>query len=259
MPSKKAPPKKATASKAVKTKATSVTRTSTKASATKSLAQTAKKTAAAKTAAKPVEAAKTARRRRPDEVKARILAAALNTFATHGFDGATVAMIAEDAAVKLSLLLYHFQSKELLWKACVEAAAARSPLLHIFENDSTEYATAKDKLRAVIRRVVAASAAEPNLHLLMSQEGRKPSERLLWLCETFLKKDYENLCDLIRAAQKEGAVRDVNPARLRYAILALSAVPFSVAAEYQYLTQRDAFSHAEVENAIEFIDHLVFL
>ena len=53
-------------------------------------------------------------RRRPEEVKARILEAALNTFATHGFDGATIAMIAEDGNVKVSLLLYHFQSKELL-------------------------------------------------------------------------------------------------------------------------------------------------
>ncbi len=198
------------------------------------------------------------RRRRPEEVKARILEAALNTFATHGFDGATIAMIADDANVKVSLLLYHFQSKELLWRAVVNDVAARSPLLHILENGSDEYGSAREKLRAVIRRVVEASAAAPNLHLLMTQEARKPSERLHWLCETFIKKDFESVCELIRAGQKEGAVHEVNPARLRYAILALSAVPFTVAAEYQYLTQRDPFSRAEVENAIEFIERLVF-
>lgn len=224
-----------------------------------------KKTAAAKTASTrklkepaPNPKMEPPRRRRPEEVKARILVAALNTFATHGFDGATIAMIAGDAGVKISLLLYHFQSKELLWRAVVEDVAARSPLLHILDNGGETYHSAAEKLRAVIRRVVEASAAAPNLHLLMTQEARQPSERLLWLCETFIKSDFENLCELIRAAQKEGAVREVNPARLRYAILALSAVPFSVAAEYQFLTQRDPFSHAEVESAIEFIERLVF-
>lgn len=197
------------------------------------------------------------RRRQPKEVRARILQAALNTFATHGFDGATVAMIAEDANVKVSLLLYHFQSKELLWRALVNELADKSPLLHILD-DGERYDSAREKLRAVIRRVVESSAAAPNLHLLMTQEARKPSERLMWLCETWIRKDFEKLCELIRAGQKEGSVRDVNPARLRYAIVAISAVPFSVSAEYQYLTQRDPFSRAEIENAIEFIERLVF-
>ena len=214
--------------------------------------------APARATRKPQATAAPTRRRQPEEVKARILQAALNTFATHGFDGATVAMIAEDANVKVSLLLYHFQSKELLWKALVNDLADKSPLLHILDDEEQQDASAREKLRAVIRRVVESSAAAPNLHLLMTQEARKPSERLMWLCETWIRADFERLCELIRAGQKEGSVRDVNPARLRYAIVAISAVPFSVAAEYQYLTQRDPFSRAEIENAIEFIERLVF-
>jgi hypothetical protein len=51
----------------------------------------------------------------------------------------------------------------------------------------------------------------------------------------------------------------MNPGRLRYAIIAVAAVPFSVAAEYQYLTKHNPFAPAEIASTISLIKHLVFV
>lgn len=50
--------------------------------------------------------------------KARIRAVALEHFATHGVDGATLRAIAEQSGVSLALVQYHFASKEGLRAAC---------------------------------------------------------------------------------------------------------------------------------------------
>jgi hypothetical protein len=78
------------------------------------------------------------------------------------------------------------------------------------------------------------------------------------MCDTYLKRDFRDICKLIEAAQKEGKVHMVDPERLRFAIIALAAVPFSVSAEYEYVTKRNPFSPSEIRNAIEFINRLVF-
>src|SRR5271170_1788029 len=54
------------------------------------------------------------------DVRSRIVDAALHTFAAHGFGGATMQEIADMAAVKLPLIVYHFGSKRKLWESVVD-------------------------------------------------------------------------------------------------------------------------------------------
>ncbi|KEQ52033.1 TetR/AcrR family transcriptional regulator [Sphingobium chlorophenolicum] len=200
---------------------------------------------------------KRVRRRQPEEVRARILRAALNAFANFGFDGASTRAIAADAHVSISLLLYHFSSKDELWKAVMtdimdHIRQARSP------NGDIPGATATEKLKLLIDRTVRFFAEYPALHRLMTLEGHQLSDRLIYLCESYVKDEFRMLCGLILDAQKEGTVIDVDPARLRIAITAVAAVPFSVAAEYQYLTKQSPFTTKEIEGTIDMINRLVF-
>ncbi|MBS1961120.1 MAG: TetR/AcrR family transcriptional regulator [Bdellovibrionales bacterium] len=55
--------------------------------------------------------------------KDALLAAAKKVFAAKGFDGATVKDIAEAAGVNVSLVSYHYDGKEKLFRACVEQFA----------------------------------------------------------------------------------------------------------------------------------------
>lgn len=194
------------------------------------------------------------------EVRNRILEAALEGFSRHGFEGTSTRMIAEDAHVSQSLLLYHFPSKDQLWKAVAEYVHSHNTASSILHDKVDVGATsAADKLHAVIRSYVMMFAQLPALHRMMTQEAHQPSERLVWVAENYSRKDFNKICELIVKGQEEGEVRSGNPARLRYAIIAMAAIPFSVAAEYQYLANRNPFSSAEIESAIDFINHLVFV
>jgi AcrR family transcriptional regulator len=53
--------------------------------------------------------------------RVRIRDAALEQFATHGFDGATIRGIAEAAGVSPGLVQHHFRSKDALRRACDQA------------------------------------------------------------------------------------------------------------------------------------------
>ncbi len=60
---------------------------------------------------------------KPDSSYAALLKAAKKVFAQKGFEGATVKDIADEAGVNVSLVSYHFNGKENLYKACVEEFA----------------------------------------------------------------------------------------------------------------------------------------
>lgn len=201
--------------------------------------------------------AKTRRRRKPEEVKARILDAALDSFAEHGFEGTSVRNVAGSAHVSLSLLLYHFQSKDNLWRAVVEHLHERISLPNILPEMGQDF-TATEQLKLAIKAMVKTFAEIPALHRLMTHEAHQPSERLIWMCDSFIKEDFHSLCALIIRGQQEGTVNEGNPAQLRFAMIAIAAVPFAVSAEYQYLTKKNPFSAAEVENTVQLMNRLVF-
>ena len=54
------------------------------------------------------------------DTRAELMRAARKIFALHGFDGATVKELAEEAGVNVSLISYHFDGKEGLYRACLE-------------------------------------------------------------------------------------------------------------------------------------------
>jgi TetR/AcrR family transcriptional regulator len=198
------------------------------------------------------------RRRQPDKVKNRVMEAALIEFATTGFEGASVRSIATSAHVSLSLLLYHFKSKDELWRTVIDDVFHNiANTLHLGDSQR-QYGSASEKLRAMIARMVRLFSEYPDLHRLMTLEGHRLSDRLIYLCDTYLKKQFKMVCELILEGQREGQVVEGEPARIRFAMIAMAAVPFSVSAEYQYLTKKSPFNGKEIDATIELIDRLVF-
>jgi TetR/AcrR family transcriptional regulator, regulator of cefoperazone and chloramphenicol sensitivity len=58
--------------------------------------------------------------RRGDDTRRRIVAAAIDMFALHGYDGTSTRALAESAEVNLPAIQYHFGSKEGLYRAAVD-------------------------------------------------------------------------------------------------------------------------------------------
>ncbi|MGD0635001.1 MAG: CerR family C-terminal domain-containing protein [Beijerinckiaceae bacterium] len=62
---------------------------------------------------------------RGDETRSKIVAAALDVFGDHGYDGASTRMLADQAGVNLPALQYYFDGKEGVYLACAEHIAER--------------------------------------------------------------------------------------------------------------------------------------
>jgi len=167
--------------------------------------------------------------------------------------------IADDAGITIQLLTHHVKSKENLWKVMLEDLKRRYLGLKRTHPELRGNASAADRLRILISDSVHYTATIPELHRLVTMEAGSPNPRLLWLIEAFGQEVFDEMCALIKDAQREGAVKDLSPARLRYAITAMSAVPFSVAAEYEYFTGKNPFDSNEIDRIIELINELVFI
>jgi len=209
------------------------------------------------TAVRASLAAPLKRKRQPEEVRARILAAALTCFAKSGFEGASMLQIARMAAVSVPLVIYHFQSKEKLWQTTVEEAVSQfEQRLDALNADSGLSASAK--LREIIIALVQVHHEFPEFHRLMSQESHEVTNRLTWLCERFAKRHLGEMVGIIIAAQEEGKVRTVAPERLSHAIVAMATIT-SQAAELKKISGHNLFDSAETRKTIDTINTLVFI
>ena len=199
--------------------------------------------------------------RRPEEVRARIMEAAIAAFARHGFEGARMRSIAIEAGISIQLLVHHVKSKEKLWRMMVEHIIERyNEFMSLSDavSDQGPLSAAK-RLKEAITDLAHFTASTPQLHRIVTSEAAHATPRMLYLVEHFAKQGFEKWCSLIEEAQREGAVRRVNPARLRYAIVAMASVPFAVAAEYEYFTGKSPFSRNEVSQMIDMICEMVFI
>jgi AcrR family transcriptional regulator len=113
---------------------------------------------------------------RPDAAaRERLLQAAVDAFATHGFEGTSLRQIARQAGVAFQLIGYHFGSKEQLWLATVD---------HLFavrvRAAKTTFNPVKDfeqQLREWLRIALHFAIQEPQLRRIMCQELLAQSPR----------------------------------------------------------------------------------
>jgi AcrR family transcriptional regulator len=117
--------------------------------------------------------------------KDKILAAAVTLFARLGYEGASFAEITELCGAKRSLILYHYGSKEELWRAAVESVSRRfddemGRRLQI-EADAPDEA----KMRASMTAFLDTLVAVPEFGQILLREGTAPGPRLDWLAANF--------------------------------------------------------------------------
>lgn len=202
---------------------------------------------------------KTRSKRKGDEVRERIMKAALDYFGAFGFQGATTRAIAERTGITHTLVLYHFKSKEQLWIATVDDVLKKYDDAIKGNLENSEEKTAQVSLRIFIEQFVRLSAEHPQVHRILTTEGGQATERLQWIINNFIRDHYTRLCDLIRRGQAEGTVRDCDATRLYYLIIAVGGTPFTLSVEYEILTGRNVFSEAEILRYIAFIYDIVFI
>ena len=104
-----------------------------------------------------------------DETRGRILQAALELFARHGYEGASVRQIAAAAGVSLGMIRHYYGSKDGLYDACLDGAYA------IY-----------GELGAKVRDSVGAGGDPAETLADAVREGFRHARRHVWACRLLL-------------------------------------------------------------------------
>ena len=187
------------------------------------------------------------------ETRERLVDAALEVFASHGFEGATTREISRRAGVALAALPYHFTTKEELWKAAADRIfGLLGAHFEAHQRDMAE-ADPRSRLQILLREFVRFSAKHPQLHRFMLQEGTDRGERLAWLVGTHVRPLYRAAVRLIEEGQAHGFLVEGRGEQLFYALIGAASLPYAVAPEYQLLTRANPDSTRRVEDHVQFL------
>ena len=202
-------------------------------------------------------------RRRPQQrsldTRERLVEAALQVFASHGFEGATTREIARRAGVALAALPYHFTTKEALWKAAADRIFGllgdtfRRRLEGLEGVDHTHAAAADAaRLRALPGR---APGAAP----LHDPGGHRPELRASsgWSRRTSGPL-YDAIRTMVEAAQRDGMAPIGRPEHLHYMLIGAASSVYALAAEFELLTGEHPSDEALVAEHVAMLERLFF-
>jgi TetR/AcrR family transcriptional regulator len=184
---------------------------------------------------------------RQEDGRTRILSAALEVFSTAGFEGASLRQIADRAGVMHQLVVYHFKTKDALWRAVIASILGDTASQLTAWRAQIAAESPAQALRTVVRAFVLFTARRPEFHRIATYEGRADNERIGWLIETYIRPYFDFSTGLIRAAQAVGAARPGDPGQLHYALIGLVTQSFVFAHEYRAMTGLDPFAPAQIE------------
>lgn len=103
-----------------------------------------------------------------ERTRKAILDAAEDLFSAHGFDGASLDAIGEQAGIQGTAILYHFPSKQDLYDATLDRIF--SPLLVALDHMLNGPDSVDDRLESAVEAIVTYAAEHPNAPRLLLRE-----------------------------------------------------------------------------------------
>lgn len=193
-----------------------------------------------------------------DATRERILAAAVDLFADRSFDGASTREIAAAAGVSQPSLNYHFRSKDELWRAAVASLFAKLTATTGARIDGLRGVDLATTAKLVIRDFIAFSAANPQLHRIITQESKAENERIDWLVDQHIRPMYEAVTAMFEQLSAQGAVPDVPAPFLYYLLTGAGPTIFVLAPECRRLAGFDPRSPEAVETHADAVIGMLF-
>ncbi|HAR42178.1 MAG TPA: hypothetical protein DCS07_06045 [Bdellovibrionales bacterium] len=139
------------------------------------------------------------------DTRERLLKSAATLFAKNGFDGTTVKEIAGAAGANISLVSYHFNGKEGLYRACLEQfGKERLAAAHRVLQTPNSLEEVQIRLQLFFEELLIAHIEQPEITQLIHRE----SDQCGGACEPVFKetflKSFETLIEFFSRAQKAG-------------------------------------------------------
>jgi TetR/AcrR family transcriptional regulator len=149
----------------------------------------------------------------PEQTRQALLHAALPFFARKGFDGTTVREVADAAGVNLSLVSYHFDGKQGLYRTCIEEfGRLRQNRLEEILQPARNHEEFKFRFRFLIEDMLGFMMNNPYLCQIVLREIDDGLPIAKDIFEKTLMKTFSGLVDYIQKAKENGYVRaSINP------------------------------------------------
>jgi TetR/AcrR family transcriptional regulator len=187
----------------------------------------------------------------------RILDVAISLFSRNGFDGTSTTEIGLGAGVAQSVVLYHFATKDELWRAAMDRLFTRVHSEFRRDRNVLQDLSSIDRLKVWIRQFVFTSAAHPELGRVIMSEGTAGGPRLEWLISRHLGKDYELYELHFRKAMEDGAIRRYPTLPLTILVHAAASMLFNlkplVEAVYGHSPLEDEVISAQADMVVDVI------
>jgi TetR/AcrR family transcriptional regulator len=180
-----------------------------------------------------------------------ILEAAIKIFAEIGFDAASLGAIGRHCNIKKSLVQYHFETKEKLWKAAINRLWSQLRSAFPDVASCAKASSKQEYIRSVLRQIIRFAKGNPSWIGIMFREASTPGPRLDWLIETHVKQDFDNGTRFVIQAQQQGLLPDVPPVHLLHIIFGSLTYALSVAPLTQQATGIDMTSEQSLETMVD--------
>ena len=149
--------------------------------------------------------------------------------------------IAARAGVSQPSLNYHFRTKDELWRAAVDGLFAKLDASHRRpDRRAPRRGPASPRPSSSIRDFIAFSAANPQLHRIITQESKGEGERIDWLVDEHVRPLYELTTAHVRAPRRARAPCPTSrPPYLYYLLTGAGPTIFVLAPECRRLAGFD--------------------
>lgn len=195
---------------------------------------------------------------RGEQTRAKLLEAAIECFATQGYDATGTRQIENKAGVKRGLIAWHFQSKEILWKAAAVSLFSRAAEDFASVRRTLSESSPANRIQQMVRVYVRFLAKYPQIHRLLSTEGSHESWRLTWLVENIAAPWYADLEQAFEEVKGGGAFHDMDFIHFFYILTGSSAMIFAMAPEARCLSGKDVLQPEFVEAHADALIALIF-
>lgn len=144
-----------------------------------------------------------------EEVRQDIMEAARSHFATVGFQGASLKEIAADAGVANSLINYHFEDKEGLFRACMEpfARGRMEAIMRILDEPKT-LDEMKVRIQLFAEEIILSHMNDPYEFEIIEREVRAGNPIILKIFENTMLKAFNGVIEFFQQARKNGLLRE---------------------------------------------------
>jgi len=195
---------------------------------------------------------------RGEQTRTKLLEAAIECFATQGYDATGTRQIENKAGVKRGLIAWHFQSKEILWKAAAVNLFSRAAEDFSSVRLQLSEASPAGRMQQMVRVYVRFLAKYPQIHRLLSTEGSHESWRLTWLVENVAAPWYADMERVFEEVKSAGVFPGMEFIHFFYILTGSAAMIFAMAPEARCLSGKDVLQPDFVEAHADALIALIF-